>query len=106
MIAREYLNELIRTLRLIGDTPAHYFYNKLSEETGEVAEVASALMGSERKCKKILKKHNSLEDALLEELGDTVNVVMIIASQHGLKPEDVIDMGRIKMKRKNDKRDK
>ena len=101
----EYYEELGRTMRLVEDTPAYYFYNKLSEETGEVAEVAAALMGSESKQRKLLKKHNTINDALLEELADTVNVAMIIAAKHGLEPDEVINMGRIKMKRKNDKRD-
>ena len=101
----EYYDELERTMRLIKDTPTYYFYNKLSEETGEVAEVAAAIMGSESKQKKLLKKHAAIEDALLEELADTVNVAMIIAARHGLEPDEVINMGRIKMKKKNDKRD-
>lgn len=101
----DYYDELERTLRLIDGTPTYYFYNKLSEETGEVAEVASAIMGSESKQRKLLKKHSTLEEALLEELGDTVNVVMIIAARHGLEPDQVISMGYRKLKKKNDKRD-
>lgn len=102
----EYQNELIRTLELIKDTPTEYFYNKLHEETGEVAEVASAWMGSEAKVKKLLKKHDDLTEAMLEELGDTLNVVMILAARHDLSFDEVVDMGRRKLKKKNDKRDK
>ena len=104
--ASDYHDELTRTLKLTEDTPTPYFYNKLSEETGEVAEVAAAFMGSESKIKKLLKKHETLEHALLEELGDTVNVAMIIGARHNLTPDEIIDMGRIKLKRKNDKRDR
>jgi NTP pyrophosphatase (non-canonical NTP hydrolase) len=101
----EYEKELARTLGLIQKTPTYYFYNKLAEEAGEVAEVASAYMGSNKKVKKILSKYECLEEAMLEELGDTVNVVMILAARHNLTFDEVVEAGRQKFKTKNDKRD-
>lgn len=99
-----YKEELTTTMGHIEDTPTYYFYNKLAEETGEVAEVASAYMGSDKKVIKLLKTHDNLEEAMLEELSDTVNVVMILAARHNITFEEIIDTGRLKLKKKNDKR--
>ena len=104
-IVSDYYAELFRTLTFIKDTPTHYFYNKLSEETGEVAEVAAAFMGSETKIDKLLKKHITITDAMLEELSDTYNVVMILAARHGLSITDIIEEGTRKLKSKNDNRE-
>ena len=100
-----YIDELLRTLRLIERTPTHYFHNKLNEEAGEIAAVFSAYMGSEKKIKEFKEKHGSLREALLDELGDTTNVIMVLAARYGIRPEEVIERGRVKLKRKNDKRD-
>lgn len=100
-----YEQELARTMGQILNTPTYYFYNKLAEEAGEVAEVASAYMGSNKKIRKILSKYECLEEAMLEELGDTMNVVMILASRHNITFDDVVEAGRQKFKTKNDKRD-
>ena len=100
-----YKDELFRTLELIRGTETHYFHNKLMEEAGEIAAVFSAYMGSSKKVKKFERKHGSLREALLDELGDTVNVIMILSARYSIKPEEVIERGRVKMKIKNDERE-
>lgn len=99
-----FIKELQETMRMIKDTPTHYFYNKLHEETGEVAEVASAFMGSEKKTRELTAKAGSLENALLEELADSFVVLSIIGERHGFDTEDILEMAKIKMFQKNEKR--
>lgn len=100
----DFEDELSVTMEYTSETPVEYFYNKLHEETGEVAEVVSAYLGSEKKYKKISKKSGSLELALLEELADTINVAFIIALKKGFTPSNVLDEARKKMRNKNEKR--
>lgn len=104
-IVKNYCDELNRTLRLIKNTPTHYFYNKLAEETGEVAEVASAYMGAKNKEDKILEKHECLQDAMLEELADVINVSIMLAGRHHLSFEEVLEEATRKLKKKNDKQE-
>lgn len=101
---QDFYEELNQTMELIEKTPTHYFYNKLHEETGEVAEVASAFMGSEKKIRELTAEAGSLENALIEELSDSFVVLMIIARRHGFDMEDIFKVGAHKMAVKNQKR--
>lgn len=100
----DFADELDVTMKMVDDTPVHYFYNKLSEETGEVAAVASAFMGSEKKIRQLTEEAGSIENALIEELSDTFVVIMIIARKHGFDLEDIFKVGTVKMFQKNMKR--
>ena len=104
-MSKEFNDELFRTIKLVENTPTYYFHNKLFEEAGEVAAVLSGIMGSEKKIKKLVEEHVSLEEALLDELGDTTNVIMILAARYGMSFDEVVERGRLKMKEKNDWRD-
>lgn len=99
-----FIRELNLTMHLVEDTDISYFFNKLHEETGEVAEVGSAIMGSENKTKKLSKKPGGVDGCLLEELADTIVVASIIAYKKGFKFLDLLEMAKKKMKIKNDKR--
>lgn len=100
----DFVDELDTTMDMVEGTNNAYFFNKLGEETGEAHEVFSALLGSESKNRKLTKKAGSVEAALIEELSDTFNVLMIIARRHGFTVDNVFEVGRQKMKIKNDKR--
>lgn len=73
-----------------------YYALKLSEEAGEVAEVCLALEGSRRKIAKLGGKASARE-ALVEELGDTLNVVMLLAEHHDLNMAEILESGRNKL---------
>ena len=79
-----------------------YYPLKLSEETGEVAEVAVALEGSKRKIKK-LGGAPLLKTRLADELADVFNLVMLIAEQHNLAPADVIKSATSKLYKKRNR---
>lgn len=101
-----FSDELDTTMEMVASTDVSYFFNKLHEETGEVAEVGSAIMGSENKTRKLTKKCGSVDLALLEELADTTVVTMILALKRGFTIEQVLTEATRKMKIKNDKRRK
>lgn len=92
-----FIDELEITMKMVEGTPTSYFYNKLHEETGEVAEVASAFMGSLKKQIKLVEKCGSVEAALIEELSDSFVVIMILARRHGFDLEDIFRVGKDKM---------
>lgn len=96
-----YLRALDETMAEIKKTPTYYFYNKLNEESGEVAEVASAFMGSRSKQKKIEAKGKTLDGAMLEELGDVFNVVMILCTRHNVGMQELINSAANALDRKN-----
>lgn len=79
-----------------------YYPLKLAEEAGEVAEVAVALEGSRRKIKK-LGGAAALKDSLVSELGDCLNVLMLIAEQRDIEPSQVIKAATLKLYKKRNK---
>ena len=99
-----FIDELNETMRMVEGTDTSYFFNKLHEETGEVAEVGSAMMGSESKQKKLTKKCGTVEAALLEELADTFVVTMVLARRANFTTEDILREAKRKMQIKNEKR--
>jgi NTP pyrophosphatase (non-canonical NTP hydrolase) len=70
---------------------APFYVMKLSEECGEVAEAAIAALGSTSKIDKLNKKGISPGEALEEELGDVLNVIITIGTSFGITPEQIIN---------------
>lgn len=98
-----YVTEL-KTYRSERNRPNNklYYPLKLAEEAGEVAEVAVALEGSRRKLKKLGGRVGA-RMALVEELGDVLNIVFLIAEQQGIEVSDVVSAAENKLRRKRNR---
>lgn len=78
------------------NTAPMFYFLKLMEEVGEVAEITAALNGSTRKLAKLGGKEK-LRDKLIEELGDVVCVALTCAFTHGIEPEELFEANAAKL---------
>jgi len=75
---------------------------KLGEEVGEVSEAVLAITGNKKKTAKILEQGQSLEEHLIEELGDVMVVLFHISESFHIDQKDVLQYATHKMRAKID----
>lgn len=70
------------------NTSPYFYFLKLMEECGEVAEITAAISGSKRKLTKLGGRDN-IKNKLIEELGDVICVALTCAYQYDITPEEL-----------------
>ena len=69
----------------------------LAEETGEVARAIRALEIGRDRPDKVIEPHENNKDALIEELGDVLGNVIVIANKYNISLEEVFSAHKQKL---------
>ena len=75
-----------------------YYGLKMAEECGELSEAILAFEGSSRKLKKLRAQGVTPLERIKEELGDVINVAILLAEQFNIPLSELLDTGSIKLK--------
>lgn len=69
----------------------------LAEETGEVARAIRALEIGRDRPDEVIESHENNKDALIEELGDVLGNVIVIANKYNISLEEVFSAHKQKL---------